>query len=116
MILLSAGDITTVQHTGPGVSQTTVTDTLYITSVTIDLTTGALYATIQRGTGTPFVSNLTTQQVTVNPDGSFISSDGTWTGSVGTVAATLVTSLRNQFDQFILASGAVTGTEIQGSL
>lgn len=111
MILLNQADVTTIQKTGPGVAQTVVTDTLYITQVTIDFTSGAMYATIQRGTGrTPFVSNMDSLQVVVNPDGSFISTDGTWSGSVGAIAASLVATLRAQFDQFILASGSVTGT------
>lgn len=116
MILLSAVDTTTILQTGPGVSKKVITDTVYVTSVTIDFTTGAIYATIQRGTGTPFVPNMATLQVTVNPDGSFISQDGTWSGSVGAIAASLITSLRSQFDQFILASGSLTGAEILNSL
>lgn len=109
MILLDAADITTIQKTGPGVSETTTTDTLFISSVIIDLTTGAMYATIQRGGGNPFAANMDPLQITVNPDGSFISEDGTWSGSVAS-APLLVASLRSQFDQFILASGKVTGT------
>lgn len=110
MILLNAVDVTTIQKSGPGVSQTITTDTLFVSSVTIDFTSGAMYATIQRGTGTPFGSNMDALQVTVNPDGSFISTDGTWAGTVGGIAASLVASLRAQFDQFILASGKVSGT------
>lgn len=109
MILLDAADVTTIQKTGPGVSETTTTDTLFISSVTIDLASGSMYATIQRGGGNPFLANMDPLQVIVNPDGTFYSSDGTWSGSVGLNAPLLVAQLRATFDHFILASGKVTG-------
>jgi hypothetical protein len=109
MIKLDAAYVTTVQKTLGGVSQTTTTDTLFVSDVRIDFTTGAMYATIRRGTGTPFANNMDILQITVNPDGSFISQDGTWQGSVASAPA-LVSSLKSQFDGFILASGKVTGT------
>lgn len=108
MVKLDAPFITTVQKTGPGVSETATTDTLCITSVTIDLLTGAMYAVIKRGTGTPFAENMDALELTVNPDGSFLSTDGTWSGNVASAPA-LVAALKVQFDKFILASGKVTG-------
>lgn len=110
MILLTTPYVTTVQKTGPGVTQTTTTDTLFVSSVAFDMTTGAIYATIQRGTGkAPFIANMDALQLTVNPDGSFISSDGTWTGAVPS-APVLVASLKTQFDQMVLSSGSIAGT------
>jgi hypothetical protein len=111
MIKLDAAYITTVQSTLGGQTQTTTTDELFVSSVRIDFTTGALYATVQRGTGTPFVANMDALEICVNPDGSFISTDGSWTGTVSSAPA-LVTQLKSTFDQFILASGKVTGTEV----
>ena len=113
MITLNTPDVTTIQSNGPSGSVTTITNTLFVSSVTLDMTTGAIYATIQRGAllNGIFTPNFPTLQVTVNPDGSFISQDGTWSGSVGAIAASLVASLKTQFDQFILASGAVSGAE-----
>lgn len=113
MIKLNTPYTTTVQHlSGTTVASSVVTDTLYVQDVRLDFSTGAMYATIQRGTTVNgvFASNYPPLDVTVNPDGSFISSDGTWSGSVAS-APGLVTQLKSTFDQFILASGAVTGTE-----
>jgi hypothetical protein len=112
MITLSQPDVTIVQQTGPGVSITTTTDTLFVSSVRFDMAVGAMYAVIQRGTMVEgvFVSNMATLDIVVNPDGSFRSSDGTWSGSVGPIAAQLVDTLAGEFDQFIIASGALSGT------
>jgi hypothetical protein len=112
MITLKQPDITTVQSNGPSGSVTTVTDTLFVSSVRFDMAVGAMYATIERGTTVNgvFTSNFPTLQVTVNPDGSFISSDGSWSGSVGAIAAQLVNTLAAEFDQFIIASGSLSGT------
>lgn len=115
MIKLNTPYTTTVQYlSGTTVVSSVVTDTLCVSKVTIDFSTGALYATIQRGTVNPttgeFGSNYPDLDVVVNPDGSFVSSDGTWSGSVASAPA-LVAQLKATFDQFILASGAVTGTQ-----
>jgi hypothetical protein len=111
MILLAVVDVTSIQTTMGSVTKTITTDTLFVTDVRIDFTTGAMYTTIQRGTGSPFVANMDPLEICVNPDGSFISTDGTWAGSVSSAPA-LVTQLKATFDQFILASGKVSGTEI----
>lgn len=119
MIKLDPQFITTQQSTFDGSTSTTITDTLFVSNVSLDFTTGALYATIQRGTviqfdsnTSSFQSNFPSLQLTVNPDGSFMSNDGAWSGSLGGAVAGLVAALRAQFDQFILASGGVTGTAI----
>ena|SRR6202035_965906 len=114
MILLNAAYITTVKTMlGLTVADVVTTDTLFVSNVNIDLATGTLYATIQRGTGgngTPFVSNLDPVQLTLNHDGSFVSQDGMWNGNIGPAAAAIIASLKAQFDEFILASSKVTGT------
>jgi hypothetical protein len=112
MILLDANLITAIITKVGANSKTITTDTLLVSSVTLDLEVGAIYAEIKRGTGTPFVENMDPVSLTVNPDGSFISSDGLWSGSLGSVAAGLIATLRTQFDQFILASGQVASSRI----
>ena len=112
MIKLNTPYTTTVQYlSGTTVASSVVTDTLYVQNVTLDFSTGAMYATIQRGTTVNgvFASNYPSLNVVVNPDGSFISDDGTWHGTVAS-APGLVAQLKSTFDQFILASGSVTGT------
>ncbi|HLX83809.1 MAG TPA: hypothetical protein VKR59_07915 [Terriglobales bacterium] len=109
MIKLDTAFITGIVSTMGGATTTVTTDTLFVSCVRMDFTTGALYATIKRGTGTPFVPNMDDLDICVNPDGSFVSTDSSWTGSVVSVPA-LVAQLKAEFDQFILASGKVTGT------
>jgi hypothetical protein len=112
MIKLDTAFVTSVTNTMGGQSQSTVTDTLFVSSVRIDFTTGAIYALILRGTGTPFVANMEPLDICVNPDGSFTTADGsTWTGNVAS-APQLVAALKEQFDGFILASGKVSGTTV----
>jgi hypothetical protein len=111
MIKLNADYITTVKTMlGLSVADIVTTDTLFVSRVDIDLASGTLYATIQRGTGTPFVPNLDPVQLTLNSDGSFVSTDGMWNGNIGPAAGAIIASLKAQFDEFILASSKVTGT------
>lgn len=113
MIKLSGSAVTTIQYlSGPTVIGSDVTDTLYVQNVNLDFTSNAIYATIARGTTVNgvFSSNYPPLNVVVNPDGSFISSDGKWVGAVANAPA-LVASLKSQFDQMILASGAVQGVQ-----
>jgi hypothetical protein len=113
MIKLAEANQTTVQYlAGTTVESSVVTDTLYVQNVLVDFTTGALYATIARGTivNGMFASNYPSVNVTVNPDGTFISSDGKWFGSLGATASTLVAQLATTFDNFVLAAGLVQGT------
>jgi len=115
MIKLTGDSVTTVQYlSGTTVVGSVVTDVLYIQSVRLDFSSGALYATISRGTTDAngvFSSNYPSLDIVVNPDGSFISSDGKWTGALNNVSA-LMNSLKSQFDQFILLSGMVKGSAI----
>ena len=111
MIKLDPNYCTTVISSFNGTTQTITTDTLFVSDVRLDMRTGAIYSTVQKGTGSPFVSNLSSIDICVNPDGSFISSDGLWSGSVQSAPA-LVAQLKATFDQFILASGKVTGTAV----
>ena len=93
-----------------GATSTITTDTLFVQEVKIDFLTGTIVAVIQKGTGVPFSPNLNSISVMVNPDGTFRSSDGMWAGSLGAAMATTIAQLKTTFDQFILASGQVTGT------
>ena len=115
MIKLAIPNQTTVQYlSGANVVGSVVTDTLYVQKVTFDFSTGAMYATIARGTVVDgvFAQNYPSVDITVNPDGSFISSDGSWTGNLGGAVTALVEQSKATFDQFILASGAVQGTAV----
>lgn len=119
MIKLNQTSSTTVQYlSGTTVTSSTVTDTLYVQSVRIDFGTGALYATIARGTTDSnghFMQNYPSVDVVVNPDGSFVSSDDKWQGSLGPAASALVSQLQNTFDQFVLAAQLVSGTIVANS-
>ena len=115
MIHLEPQYVTSVSKTMAGVTETIVTDTMFVQSVRIDFASGAIYAIILRGTinGGQFVENMSPLEICVNPDGSFVQTndvDG-WSGTVAPAPA-LVAQLRATFDQFILASGEVTGTTI----
>jgi hypothetical protein len=116
MIKLDTAFITNVQHTlGANVVSTTVTDTLLVFSATLNLTTSVISAVVKRGTlvAGVFTENMDALTIAVNPDGSFMSTDGTWSGSMPAASvASLFTSMKTTFDQFILGSGAVTGTQI----
>jgi hypothetical protein len=87
------------------------TDTLRVSRVWLDFPERTISAKIQRGTviDGAFVENMPALQITVDRSGSFISNDGTWTGTVESVPG-LLDSLRSEFDSFILTSGSVTGT------
>jgi hypothetical protein len=116
MVKLDSTYTTSVQHMfGGAVQSTTVTDTIQVFSVALNLTTSIISAVLKRGTVVDgkFVENMPSLQITVNPDGSFLSTDGTWSGSMPPASlAALFTSLGSTFDQFILGSGAVTGSQI----
>lgn len=111
MIKLDTPFQTVASSTFNGVTNTVITDTLFVSDVRLDFTTGAIYATIRSGSGTPFVPTIDPFEVCVNPDGSFISSNGTWTGAIA-AAPVLVAQLRATFDQFVLGSGKITGTAV----
>jgi hypothetical protein len=111
MIVLS-NNITTIKYfDDANVVSSVVTDTLYVKNVNLDFSTGAMYATIDRGTvvNGVFASNYPSVNIVVNPDGSFLSSDGKWSGSLGASASNLVAQLKSTFDQFVLSAGLVQG-------
>ncbi len=112
MIVLLTPYTTTVQYlTGTTVSDSVITDTLYVREVRLDFASGAMYATIDRGTvvNGVFTQNYPSVEIVVNPDGSFISNDKKWQGTL-TTAPAFVAQLKGQFDQFVLAAGLVQGT------
>ena len=114
MISLDQANQTTVQYlAGDKVVSSVVTDTLYVSSVRLDFSTGAMYADIARGTVVDgvFAQNYSTVSIVVNPDGSFLSNDGLWEGKLA-FAPAFVDQLKKQFDQFVLASGLISGKAI----
>lgn len=112
MITLS-NHVTTIKYfDDANVVSSVITDTLYVQNVNLDFSTGAMYATIARGivVNGVFASNYPSVNIVVNPDGSFISNDGKWSGNLGATASNLVTQLKTTFDQFVLGAGLVQGT------
>jgi hypothetical protein len=114
MITLSTPYVTTTTSTLGGQTNTSVTDTLFVSYVEINFSPASIRAKIQRGTRVAgiFTQNISDVWVTVNADGSFTSSDGSFQGPAGALSvAALVSGLSTAFDGTILASGAITGTE-----
>jgi hypothetical protein len=115
MITLSAASTTTIQDTFNGLVKTTTTDTLFVSYAELDFASSAIMAIIQRGTmvGTPpaFVPNMPSLRVQLNADGTFASTDGTWTGTTASAPA-LIAALKSMLDNFVLGSGKVTGTAV----
>ena len=147
MIRLDTNSTTTATSTRNGVTQTSVTDTLVVKYVELNLVQGSILAIIDRGQAvtvlaipaqdyvpavldadgnvltpevpavagvpahTDFTPTDTSLWVDVNSDGSFRSRDGAWVGTVST-GPQILAGLKQAFDQFLLAGGAVTGTII----
>jgi hypothetical protein len=127
MISLASNSITATQSTRNGVTTTSIVDTLLVRYVEIQLAEGSILAIIDRGQmvdvpaipatdKTPevpatkkFVATDTPLWVDVRPDGTFVSRDGAWTGNVAS-ASQITAGLKQAFDGFLMASGAVTGT------
>jgi hypothetical protein len=80
-----------------------------ICKVWLDLIAKTIQAKIQRGTviAGVFVENMAPLLISVGPDGSFTSSDATWSGAVA-AAAGLIDSLCSALDRFIVAAGMGT--------
>jgi hypothetical protein len=124
MITLSSQYVTTAVSTINGVATTTTTDHLKVSYIEISFDgAGSIRAKIQRGTltypaGFPsvaavFVPNMKELWVNVNANGSFASQDGTWKGAAGSLnVAALLEGLTAALDGALLASGAVSGTEV----
>jgi hypothetical protein len=112
MIKLDAASQTTNSSTRNGQTIVAVVDTLVVRYVEMNLIAGSILAVIDRGqvVDSKFVATDVPLWVDVRADGSFTSRDGAWTGTVAT-AGTIVAGLKAAFDGFLLASGAVTGTQ-----
>lgn len=113
MIQLDSVSTTTATSTRNGQTLTSTTDTLVVRYVELNLVEDSILAIIDRGqvTDGKFVSTDSPLWVDVRPDGSFSSRDGAWVGNVQTAGA-IVGGLKQAFDGFLLASGAVTGKVI----
>jgi hypothetical protein len=140
LIKLDAASQTTYSSARNGVTITEIVDTLIVRYVELNLVEGSILAIIDRGTmvttpevpaveasapgvtpvvlahavipaHTDFVAGDTPLWVDVRPDGSFSSRYGAWVGNVQTAGA-IVGGLKQAFDGFLLASGAVTGTAV----
>lgn len=113
MITLSPESITTSTAVFNGVTSTSVTDTLFVSYVELGFASGSVCAMIQKGTMVDgvFTPNMPQIRVDVQPDGSFLSNDGAWSGTIPNWAATLA-ALRAPFDGLLLGSGLVTGTAV----
>ena len=123
MIKLDAASQTVYTTMRNGKSQTDVVDTLVVRYVEMNLTDGSILAIIDRGTQVTvpatdtvpehkdFVAIDTPLWVDVRADGSFSSRDGAWQGNIK-AAGQITAGLKQAFDGFLLASGAITGTTI----
>jgi hypothetical protein len=113
MIQLAPASVTTSTAVFNGVSTVTTTDTLFVSYVELGFESGSVVAMIQKGTTVDgvFIMNMPQIRVDVQPDGSFLSNDGAWSGTIPNWAATLA-ALRAPFDGLLLGSGLVTGTAV----
>lgn len=114
MIKLSAPSTTTVTSVFNGVTSVFITDTLHVSYVELNLPAGQVSAMIQRGTMVNGVFTMTQPQlrVNINPDGTFHSQDGAWSGTLPNWSTALAT-IAASFDNLLLSAGLVTGTEVQ---
>jgi hypothetical protein len=110
MIKLDPESVTTATSTRGGQTTTSTTDTLVVRYVEMNLVEGGILAIIDRGqmVGDKFVATEVPLWVDVKSDGSFASRDGIWTGKVDS-APKITAGLKDAFDDFLLASGAVSG-------
>lgn len=113
MIKLSDQFQTKASSTFNGATTETVTDSLFVSDVRIDFAAGTIVAMLQKGYVPAeypdvFRQTLDAITVTVNKDGSFVSSDGLWSGTIKELPV-FFGSLKTAFDQFVLASGQVIG-------
>jgi hypothetical protein len=117
MIKLAQQLVTTTTSTINGVVTTTTADTLLVDGVNLNLTRGTVMLKVRRGTmsGSPpaFVDTQAALTIVVAQNGSFYSTDQSWKGTFSTLPA-LMAMLQGAFDQAILSSGYVTGTEVAG--
>lgn len=113
MITLATQDQTTLTTVFNGVTTTTLTDTLFVSYIEINFESGTVSAFIQKGTivNGDFVCNLPKIRVNVNPDGTFSSSDGQWTGTIPNWSPTLA-ALASPLDGLVTGAGLVSGTVV----
>ena len=113
MITLSPASTTTSTAVFNGVSTVTTTDTLLISYMELSFPSGSVTAMVQRGTMVNgiFTPNQSQLRINVNPDGTFASQDGTWSGILPNWAATYAALLLS-FENLLLTSGLVTGTAV----
>ena len=113
MIALSMQDQTTSTTVFNGQTTTTLTDTVFVSYIEINFESGTVSAFIQKGTivNGDFVCNLPKIRVNVNPDGTFSSSDGQWTGTIPNWSPTLA-ALASPLDGLVTGAGLVSGTVV----
>ena len=113
MIALATQDQTTSTTVFNGVTTTSQTDTLFVSYIEINFESGTVSAFIQKGTvvNGAFVCNLPKIRVNVNPDGTFSSSDGLWTGAIPNWSPTLA-ALAAPLDGLVVGAGLVAGTTV----
>ena len=117
MIKLDTAFITTATSVMYGVTSVVITDTMRVSYVEIDFTSGSVMAMVERGTmvGSPavFTPNMEKLRVQLNADGTFASTNGALTGSIPVqIANGFLASLTAAFQAFVLGAGAVSGTQI----
>ena len=110
MIKLDPSFVTTIQTTMGGVTSIATADTLRVSYAELDLTNGNVMVMADQGAlvNSVFIPSISRLRIQFNADGTFSSSDGSWSGSIDTSA--LVAQLKATLDQFILTSGKITGT------
>lgn len=111
MITLNAASITTNTSVFNSKPTVTVTDTLLISYMELNFPAGSVTAMIQRGTmvNGVFTPSQPQLRVNVNPDGTFASTDGQWTGTLPNWVATYA-ALALNFENLLLSAGLVAGT------
>ena len=113
MIKLDAASTTTSTSVFQGATTTTVTDTLFVSYVELGFESGSVVAMVQRGTMVNgiFTPNQSQLRINVNPDGTFASQDGTWSGTLPNWSVALK-ALAASLDGLLLSAGLVSGTAI----
>ena len=112
MIKLSPASITTTTAVFNGVTSTTVTDTLVVSYVELNLPAGSVVAMLDRGTMVDgvFTPDQPRLRVDVQADGTFLSQDGAWSGTLPNWSVALK-ALASSLDGLLLSAGLVTGTQ-----
>jgi hypothetical protein len=111
MIKLDAASTTTNVATFNGKDTKTVTDTLVVSYVELNLPAGSVVAMLERGTMVDgvFTPDQPRLRVDVQADGTFLSQDGAWAGQLPNWPKALG-ALASSLDGLLLSAGLVTGT------